>query len=96
MAKGKEGGYRVPDEKKKTCPYCGERISKQGWKMHYNFKHPKEEFVPFEEASGDKPTKQKKKEESSGGESFRGEGSGEENGEGKTKKDDGWGDFDEW
>lgn len=58
MAK-KEGGYKVPDELKKTCPGCGERISKQGWAMHWKFKHADIEFVSFDEADGAKPTAQK-------------------------------------
>ena len=82
MAK-KEGGYKVPDDLKKTCPGCGERIAKQGWNMHWKFKHADIDFVSFDEAVGDnqkapKPNAEGKK--GTGDDSFRKEGSEKEEG----------------
>ena len=96
MVKEKKEGYRVPDSKKKACPYCGQLISRQGWRMHMDRKHREEEFIAFDGASGT-ASKPKKKEEKSGASSFRGrEEGGEERGEEKERSDDDdnefWGD----
>lgn len=92
----KEGGYKVPPEKKKTCPVCKELIAKQGWVMHWKFKHADVEFVSFDEAkaSGGKSTTQKpkpKQKEESGDNSFREEGTGKESGEGSDSDAEFWG-----
>ena len=92
----KEGGYKVPDELKKTCPACGERIAKQGWNMHWKFKHADIDFVSFDEAKADKTTAQKpnaEEKKGSGDSSFReGESGREEGGSGSDSDSEFWGD----
>lgn len=95
MGKEKEG-YRVPDEKKKPCPYCGLLISKQGLRMHHNFKHPGEEFVLFDEIKGKATPQKPKPKQKSEPKSFPGREGREESGSGsgesgEESEEDEWG-----